>query len=322
MPSDRNALHYAKRARGGVGLVIVEATCVSPDGKLAPGQLGLWEDRQIEGHQRITDAVHVYDCPVMVQIHHAGLNSKTAEPVTASDYRQERNGKTVSARGMTKAEVEDCIGRFVSAAKRACLAGYDGVELHGAHSYLISQFLCADVNRRTDEYGGSVENRARIATQIIRAIRRECGEDFVIGIRIGFNEPDPKTSGEIIGLLEAAGLDLCNISTGFSSAFSDPPADYPYSKRVYGASLLRPYVHVPTICVGQVRDMKTAEAILDAGIADCVAIGRGLLADEELVYKSKQGSESGVLTCVECPRCFYYTDFENCPGQRAKNKQA
>ncbi len=322
-PSEENALHYAKRARGGVGMIIVEATCVNREGRLHSGQLGLWEDAQVEGHQSITDAVHVYDCPVLVQLHHAGVKSISDERISASDLEVQGKDGITNARAMTEEEVQACIRDFLDAAKRAYQAGYDGVELHGAHGYLLSQFLCADVNKRTDAYGGSLENRARIVCDIIRGIRKQCGEDFVIGIRMGFNEPDTQSSGQIIQLLEQAGLDVCHISSGYRSIDASfvKPQDFPFSKRVYGAKLVRDYTHIPLISVGEVCDPDTAEAILESNISDLVAIGRGLLADEDLVFKSEQGESQSVYACLHCPPCKYYEDGTRCPQQVLAKKE-
>ncbi len=324
-PTEENAMHYAKRARGRVGLIIVEATCVNSDGKLHKGQLGLWEDAQIEGHQRIVDAVHVYDRPILVQLHHAGLKAIVPQPLSSSDVETEQKGKIVHARAMTTDQVQTCIGDFADAARRAYHAGYDGVELHGAHGYLLSQFLSESVNKRTDAYGGSLANRTRIVCEIIQKIREECGEDFIIGIRIGFNEPDAESSGQIIRLLEQSGLDLCHISSGYQSidaAFSTPQ-DFPFSKRVYGAKLVREYTKVSLISVGEVPDVATADAILAAGISDLVAIGRGLLADEDIVFKAEQGQPQSAYTCLRCKPCRYYDDATQCPQQlRAKREKA
>ena len=317
-PTEQTALYYAKRARGGVGMIIVEATCVNENGRLAFSQLGLWEDAQMEGHQRLVDAVHVYDCPVLVQLHHAGVKTVCEDPVSSSELSIHTKDATTHARAMREQEVQSCIEDFIAAAKRANSAGYDGVELHGAHGYLISQFLCEGVNKRTDSYGGSLLNRTRFASEIIRGIRKECGDDFVIGIRMGSNEPDATISAQIIALLEQEGLDFCHISSGYHSIETSPtvpPREFAFSKRVYGAKLVREMTRMPLICVGEVRSIETAEAILEADIADLVAIGRGLLADEDLVYKSEQGQKGSVYTCLHCSPCRYYEDGTKCPQQ-------
>ena len=318
--------HYARRACGGVGLLIVEATCIHPDGKLVQGQLGLWDDAQIEGHQMLTDAVHVFDRPVLVQLHHAGLKAVGEARVSASDYDGDDLGQRYTARGMTQKEVQDCIDGFIAAARRAQQAGYDGVEVHGAHSYLLSQFFSTRVNRRTDAYGGSVENRARIATQIIAGIKAACGASFVVSVRMGCNEPDVQGSVALAHLLAAAGADMLNISTGFMHAQSLPPMQqaFDFSPKVYFASQMHEQLPVPMVCVGDVRTPEQAERILQQGLSDLVAVGRGLLSDENFVNRARNGQVPN--TCLGCKRCMWYTDGRRCPvqlrAQRTRREQA
>lgn len=322
IPDEDNAQHYAMRARGGVGMIVVEATCVHPDGRLHAGQLGLWCNEQVGGHRLIADAVHEGGCPVLVQLHHSGLNAITEHRITASDYTGIKRGKTIHARGMSVEEIGACVRWFTDAACRAKAAGYDGVELHGAHSYLLSQFLCADINRRGDAYGGVLENRMRIVAEIVRSIRSACGDGFVIGIRMGFNEPDAKTSAAILERLSAVSLDYGSMSTGYNKINTVPaaPADFPFSKTVYGCKQVRPFVRIPLICVGEVRDINTADAIIHADISDLVAIGRGLLADEMLVQKSRLKQTGTVYTCLDCGgdfhHCRWIKDGALCPRQK------
>lgn len=303
--------HYAARARGGAGLLIVEATCVHPDGKLTEHQLGLWDDAQIEGHQMLTDAVHAFDRPVLVQLHHAGGKAVGDVRVSASAY--EDHGRT--ARAMTERDVQACIQDFLAAAQRAQQAGYDGVEVHGAHGYLLSQFFCADVNRRTDAYGGSLENRARMAVEIVSGIKRACGAAFVVSVRMGCNEPDVAGSVALGRLLAQAGADLLDISNGFLPSDTLPPAPqgFAFSPRVYLASQMRAQLPVPVACVGGVRTPQQAEAILQQGLSDLVAVGRGQLSDEQFVNKARKGQTPNL--CLDCRRCQWYTDGRKCPAQ-------
>lgn len=307
--------HYAKRARGGAGLLIVEATCIHPDGRLAKNQLGLWDDAQTEGHQMLVDAVHAFDRPVLVQLHHAGLKAVGDARVSASDYDGDDLGQRYTARGMTELEVQACIADFVAAAQRAQQAGYDGVEVHGAHSYLLSQFFCDRVNHRTDAYGGSLENRARIATEIITGIKRECGPSFVVSVRMGCNEPDAAGSTALGKLFIQAGADMLNISTGFLHSHTLPPTPegFAFSQKVYFASQMHRQLSVPIACVGDVRTPQQAEEILQQGLSDLVAVGRGQLSDEDFVNKARKGQAPN--QCFNCKRCQWYTDGRKCPAQ-------
>ncbi len=160
--------HYRKLARGGVGLIILEATCVNSRGKLSKDQLEIGHDKYIEGLSKIVDVCHENGAKVFIQLHHAGLRSRIeGEKVSSSDYD---DGK-IQARGLSIEEIHKIQDDFIKAAVRAEKAGFDGVELHGAHSYLLSQFFSEKVNKRDDIYGGSFENRIRIAKEIIEAIK-------------------------------------------------------------------------------------------------------------------------------------------------------
>ena len=223
--------HYAERARGGLGLICVEATCVEKGGRLSPSQLGLWDDSQIEGHRAIVDACHAYGATMLVQLHHAGLGTHPATGEgwgpSAVDWRG-RMGKELSVE-----RIHEIVQHFVDAALRAKAAGYDGVQLHACHGYLINQFICPSVNLRTDEYGGSIENRARFGCEIISGIRKACGEDFIISPRHPAAEPTIEDSAAIAKLYIAAGADYLQLSTGIKpDDIPGYPEDYPYNKRL------------------------------------------------------------------------------------------
>ena len=170
------------RAAGGFGLTMTCASHVQKSGRGFPGQLGIWSDHHIPGLKRLVDAIKAQDSIAIAQLHHAGTRSPKGviegQPVCPSD-----NEKT-GARGLTLSEVKRLIEDFVKAAERAEKAGYDGVELHGAHQYILCQFLSAGINQRDDEYGGSLENRSRILFEIIDGIRTRCGKNFMLGVRL------------------------------------------------------------------------------------------------------------------------------------------
>ena len=148
-----NVDRYRELAKGGAGLIIQEATCINIDGKLSSKQLGIWEDDQIEGLKSIVEAVHAEDSKIFIQIHHAGVVGISENPICPSPYEYKKLDKTVIGREMTNEDIKSVQKDFIEAARRAYEAGYDGIELHGCHGYLISQFLNKKVNTRTDEYG-------------------------------------------------------------------------------------------------------------------------------------------------------------------------
>jgi NADPH2 dehydrogenase len=311
--TEKNLAHYRARARGGAGLIIVEATCVSRAGRLAPVQLGLWSDEHIEGFKKLADLCHPEGARVLVQIHHAGLaghRSVASHFITSSDFHGAIRGvPDAAARGMSLREVEQVKQDFVSAALRAQKAGLDGVELHGAHGYLLSQYFSPMINKRQDAYGGPAINRARLAAEIIREIRRAAGHDFIVTCRMGCNEPDFNQGLEIARALESAGVDLLHISSGMSTLFGPGetptvPKEFPFSWLVYGGALVKRAVRTPVAVVGGIRTPEQAASILEGGLADLVALGKALLTDPD--WPNKARSKNQITTCLDCKMCAYF----------------
>ena len=314
--TDENVEHYRKRAKGGVGLIIVEATCISKNARLSEGQIGIWEDSQIEGLKKITDASHQYDTPILLQIHHAGLKAVgSKEKVSASDFNQEINGKQVQARALTINEIEDIKQKFVDAAVRAKKAGFDGIEIHGAHGYLLSQFLSPSVNKREDIYGGSTENRARFAVEVIQAIRNELGNEFVIGIRMGGNDPTLNECIKYAQLFEEAGADILHVSFGFEKTQPTDMKmiDNEYSFVVNCGLNIRKHVQIPVIAVTEIDTIEKAKKLIEKDLIDFVAMGRAILADEDIVNKAK--NDIPINKCLHCNPCRWYEDGKKCPAQ-------
>lgn len=170
------------RAKGGFGLTMTCASHVQREGQGFPGQLGCWDDMHLEGLTRLAQGLKTHDTHAVVQLHHAGMRSP--KQLIGGDLMCPSDNAETGARGMTLVEVEASRDAFIAAARRAEKAGFHGVELHGAHGYLICQFLSPEINRREDRYGGSVENRARLLFEIIDGVRAECGKDFSLGVRL------------------------------------------------------------------------------------------------------------------------------------------
>ncbi|UCH26253.1 MAG: NADH:flavin oxidoreductase, partial [Trueperaceae bacterium] len=180
--SDEEFRWLTMRARGGFGLTMTCAAHVQAIGKGFPGQLGIWSDDHIEGLSRLAAGIKSHGSLAIVQLHHAGMRSPKelvgGAPVAPSDHHES------GARGLSHGEVKQVVEAFIAAAERAEKAGFDGVELHGAHGYLLCQFFSAEVNRRDDEYGGSLANRYQILFEIISGVRLRCREDFMLGVRL------------------------------------------------------------------------------------------------------------------------------------------
>jgi NADPH2 dehydrogenase len=328
--TDKNIEHYTARAQGGVGLIVVEATCVNKEGRLSPTQLGLWEDSQIDGFTRLAEACHRYGAKIMVQIHSAGLmtpNSVTQELVAPSAYSgKSRMGDNISARALTATEILKIQDQFAEASMRAQKAGLDGVELHGAHGYLISQFLSPVIYRRQDLYGGSAANRALFAVEIITKIRNVTSKDFIISCRIGCNEPELANGIENAKILQAAGLDLLHISTGAEAPMTGPgpipvPSGFPFNWVVYGGTEIKKTINIPVIVVNGIRTPEQAGYLIENGLADFAALGKGLLVNPDWANEALQKVK--VASCLDCKVCSYFRrDGAVCPGKAARAKAA
>ena len=291
--NDRHIQHYKARSRGGVGLIIVEATCINKNGRLDPSQLGLWSDSQIEGLSKISQVCHSYDARVIIQIHHAGLHAHkdvSDSLISPSDFRgKSRMGEDIFARALTISEIHVLQSEYIASALRAKTAGFDGVELHGAHGYLIDEFLSPLANKRADLYGGNLTNRSRFVTEIVTGIREATGDSFIIGCRMGSNEPDLKSGIQIAQVLEKAGVDLLHVSAGFASReeadlieSAHVPKGFNYHWIVYDGTEIKRNVHVPVIVVSGIRIPKQANDLIERGLADLTAIGKGLFIDPRM----------------------------------------
>lgn len=297
MATEAHVMHYRARAHGGVGVVVLEATAVQAEGRLGPQELGLWEDGQIRPMARIAETCRENGALVLVQIHHAGprTHGEVGKPVGACDYEGPRG----PVRALTPGEIAEVRAAFIAAAVRARRAGFDGVELHGCHGYLLNDFANPLYNHRTDEYGGSTENRTRLAREIIAGIRKACGERFLITIRMGGSEPDLKESLAIARAYVDAGVQALSISFGMADEHPDVPTDFPLDPRFYEASAIREAIghRVPVMAVGNIRRAAHAQAALEH--ADMVCVARGLLADDWFAAAVLRGKDP-IYRCAHC----------------------
>ena len=222
--SDKHVAHYRAVAQGGPGLIIQEATCIDPVGRLANSQLGIWCDEQIPGLKRIVDAVHEEGVPILVQIHHAGIMGLTNPAPCPSAYEFERRDFVQKGAEMTLEEIAELRRNFAEAARRAQKAGYDGVELHGCHSYLLCQFLNSRVNKRTDKYADGMV----LVEEILQDVRKATGPDFIVGIRLGIFEPGLADGIAHAKRLAELGIDFLDLSYGFGpESDCEKPEDFP-----------------------------------------------------------------------------------------------
>lgn len=313
--SKANIEHYEAFAKGGAGLIILEAHAVEKDGRLSNNQLGIWSDLHIEGLKRVAEVCRKYDTVALVQIHHAGLNTPrnvSTLPISPSGFN--KNGSL--SRAMTLDDIKRVQESFLLAALRAEKAGFQGIELHGAHGYLIDQFMSPIINSRRDEYGGSIENRMRFGLEIIDMIKAEVGKDFIIGYRMGGNEPTLEEGTLIAKALEAKGVDLIHVSAGIQGdTVPEVPKDFPYNWIVYCGTEIKKEVEIPVIVVNGIRTPKQASDLIENNLADFVAVGRGQLVDSSFANKASINKEPN--PCLKCPKCLWFKDGKKCPGRNA-----
>ncbi len=321
IPTEDFAVHYAERAQHGCGFICVEATCVAPEGRLAPSQLGLWCDEQIPGHAAIAAGCHAYGALVVPQLHFGGLGTHPAcGPLTSpSRVVWETWGKQTEAIELTKEDIRRIVGLFRDAAVRAKKAGYDGVQLHACHSYLINDFASA-VNKRGDEYGGSPEGKARFGCEIIRAVREACGEEFIISARVSGCDPTVEEAAEIAGYYVKAGCDYLQVSSGVAG-LEDVPHDesLPYNKIAsLGVRMHEKFRGVvPVSLVNGIRSPEQVRYLLENDLIDTVDLACGLLADPAFTEAILEGKP--YEKCRSCRGCGFGPIHNHlCPAMVAR----
>jgi len=306
-----NIERYKELAKGGAGLIIQEATCVNGDGKLLEKQLGIWKDDQIEGLKSIVDAVHEESCPIFIQIHHAGVVGISKDPICPSSYEYKNYAGSVVGHEMNREDIKSIQNDYIKATRRAYEAGYDGVELHGCHAYLISQFLNKKVNKRTDEYG---KNPEKFVIEIIDGIRKVTPKEFIVGIRLGGFEPTIEEGIHYAKVLEKNGIDFLDISYGFMSEQEmHVNEEYKYSNAVYAAQKIKEEVSIPVFAVNGINSAEIAEDILNETNVDIVDIAKGFLINPNWANDAKAGKDTG--KCLNCTKCMWFGQSKVCAGK-------
>lgn len=301
--------YLSERARGGVGLIVVEASYVDPLGKAFACQLGIDRDELAPSHMELTEAIHRFGSRVAVQLHHAGnrAHSRFTGGRVVAPSAIASGGEMPDE--MTLDDIAAVVQRFGQAAERARRAGYDAVEIHGAHGYLLHQFLSPATNRRTDAYGGSAENRLRFTLEVIRSVREAVGPDFPILYRMSMEGGyGIEAAATFAKEWEAAGVDTLNVSIGGTAPIDllppgISPMAIPQGYLADHAEAIKQAVGVPVIVVGEIREPAIAEAILADGKADFIALGRQLLADADWGAKAAQGADDRIRKCLSCDDC-------------------
>ena len=276
-------------------------------------------DGQIESHRKLTERVHAAGGKIAAQIYHAGRETSSAvtgvQPVAPSAVREPSMPET--PRELTIPEIHTLVEQFGDCAKRAKAAGFDAVEVHGAHGYLVGAFASPFSNKRSDEYGGTIRNRARFGMEIIRNIKEKCGEDYPVLYRISSVEYVPggldiEESKVIARLMEEAGADCIHCSQGVYASTHTiiPPSVFPRAGYVEHAAEMKKAVQIPVIAVGRINDVEIAESVLQSKKADLVTMARASLADPELPNKVLKGRGDEVIRCIGC--------LQGCIGENGK----
>jgi len=302
--------YYAERAKGGVGLIIVENTSVDyPRGKATPHQISIDHDTYLEGLSELAQAIKRGGARAAIQLEHGGRDTNSAitgqQPVGPSESLSQGREPV---RALSVAEIAEFVERHAQAAVRAQKAGFDGVEIHGAHGHLLAQFISPFLNQRQDWYGGSLENRARFLLEVIRACRAAVGSDYPLWCRINAAEYgvepalDYAQAAQIARWAEEAGADAISVSAyGYRAQFTVLCPGVP-GFHLMGAALVKRGVGIPVIAVGRILP-ETGEWAIREGIADMVAMGRALIADPYLPNKAAEGRLEDIVPCIGCWEC-------------------
>jgi 2,4-dienoyl-CoA reductase-like NADH-dependent reductase (Old Yellow Enzyme family) len=311
---------YEELSKGGVGMIITGYSMVDPNDRANPGMMGIYNDSFIDEHKKLVDIVHSNGTPISIQLAYGGsqTNHPDFQKATLFGPSAVKNRTTgITPKEMTKSDIQHLVKMFTKAAVRAKKAGYDAVELHGAHGYLLSQFLTPYCNRREDEYGGNIENRSRIIVDVIKSIREAVGADFTIMVKM--NHDDYMDEGEgltltdaidVAKILEEAGADLLEISgANETSGKGISPARTKIHKPELQSYFLEPTqqianaVSIPVILMGGNRNYARLQDILNTTDIQYISIARALLCEPDLVNKWKKNPEYKPL-CVSCNGCY------------------
>ena len=293
MVTDWHIVHYATRAVGGVGLIIVEATGVSPEGRLSSNDLGIWDDAHIEGLSKIVKAVHDAGAKIGLQINHGGRKCEAAGVQIEAPSPIPYNEGAEPPKEMSKEDIADTVKEFKNAAIRAEKAGFDLIQIHGAHGYLINQFLSPLTNHRTDEYGGIPENRVRFLGEVLDAVKSVWPSEKPIEVRItaedyqeGGNHAEDL--GKMINIVKDKGIDSINVSTG--GVVAVVPKTYP-GYQIPQAQTIAEITGLPVAAGGLITKPHEANTILIEEKADLIYLGRELLRNPYWVFSAAKELE-------------------------------
>jgi 2,4-dienoyl-CoA reductase-like NADH-dependent reductase (Old Yellow Enzyme family)/thioredoxin reductase len=318
LPTDEMIAYYTERAQAQPGLMAIGASAVVPPSSKQKMPLALYSDDKIPGLKRIVDAVHCYDTKFGIQLFDGGVQSGESVKLSpsgvapkAAPVMDTRQGAPV-IKVLTTDEIAEVVGFFGAAARRCREAGFDFVEIHAGHGYLISAFLTPYFNRRTDQYGGSLENRARFLLEILRAVKAEAGATMGVGVKINGHDYFAdngwvlEDACKLAPMLEAAGADYLSVTAGVMGAarLTVPPLYEPQGCFTDLAEAVKKVVSIPVATIGRIKNPHMAEALIAEGRADIVCMGRAMIADSAIVEKARRGEFEDIRPCLaDCRGC-------------------
>lgn len=301
---DKLAAFYEARAKGGVGMIVTGGISPNMRGRLTPFGCELSKSWHVKKHKKITTAVHKYQSKICIQLLHAGRYAYHPFSVSASKVKSAINPFTPAA--MSVRQIKNTIKDFASSTRLAQKSGYDGVEIMGSEGYLINQFSCTRVNKRTDEWGGSIENRMRFSIETIKAVRERVGEKFIIIFRLSMLDlvDGGNTWEEVVTMakaVEAAGATIINTGIGWHEArVPTISTSVPRAAFTWVTERMKKEVSIPLITTNRINTPEVAESVLEKGHADMVSMARPFLADAEFVNKSAANKSNEINTCIGC----------------------
>lgn len=306
--SDPLIAYLTARADGGVGMIITEYCFVTEDGRSSDHQISITDDDKIPGLKKLVDAVHSHGAKICLQLQHGGRRSMVRVMAPSAIMKQTDR---VTPYEMTTQDVYDLIQAFIAAAVRAKKAGFDMVEIHCSHGYLLNDFVSPSANRRTDEFGGGITGRAKAPVMIIEGIKKACGEDYPVSVRLNGDDMVSdgnlgRDSAALAMLMEAAGADLIDVSGGMNGVgYGIAPAAVKTGYNADPAEEIRKVVNIPVAVAGRINEPEYAESLLRKGEVEFITLGRSLFADPEFVNKAAEGKEEEICPCVGClQRCY------------------
>ena len=318
--TDKTLKYYEQRAKGGTALIIVEGTYIEKRGQQTTQMLSMASDEKITGLSKLAQSIKKHGSLASIQLFHAGGQTSklitNIEPISASQMSdiilaEALGGHMEKIHVLAKEEIKGVVKMHGDAAERCKKAGFDGVEIHAAHGYIINQFLSPDINKRTDEYGGTLENRMKFLIEVYNEVRNRVGDDFLISVRLngsdyvegGFELEETKL---VAKKMEDLGADIISISCGTHNSPKNPMIAYMSFPKGFNvdraAAVKKELSNVPVITVGRINTPSLANEIIEQGKADLVAIGRGLIADPQFALKAKE-ERMDIKTCIACNTC-------------------